>query len=101
MTLTKTKSGRYFISFNIADFREKRVNPKSTSTISDNVRQIISDAEIDNDSHVYYSDDDVDVGDYLIVTDTETGEMKTLKAGAIDPGIKTKGYISDRTVYEN
>ena len=101
VTLTKTKSDRYFISFNIADFREKRVNPKSTSTISDNVRQIISDAEIDNDSHVYYTNDDVDVGDYLIVTDTETGEMKTLKAGAIDPGIKTKGYISDGTVYEN
>jgi hypothetical protein len=27
--------------------------------------------------------------------------MKTLRSGAIDPGIKTKGYISDGTVYEN
>ena len=101
VTLTKTKSNRYFLSFNVVDKREKRVNPKSTSYISDNVRQIVSDAQIDNEKHVFYTDDDADVGDYLVVTDTETGEMNTLRAGAIDPGIKTKGYISDGTVYEN
>ena len=101
VTLTKTKSGRYFLSFNIVDSREKRVRLESTSYISDNVRQMVSDVEADNEKHVFYTDFDDEVGDYLVVTDRETGEIKTLRAGAIDPGIKTKGYISDGTVYEN
>lgn len=101
ITLTKTKSGRYFLSFNVVDFREKRVYPKSNSYISENVRQIIADADIDNEKHMYYTDAGADVGDYVIVTDTETGEMTTLKAAGIDPGIKTKAYVSDGTVYEN
>lgn len=101
VTLTKTKSNRYFIAFNLIDVREKRVNPKSTSYISDNVRQIASAVELNNEKHVFYTDDKSEVGDYLVITDTITGEIKLLKAGAIDPGIKTKGYISDGTVYEN
>ena len=70
MTLTKTKSNRYFIAFNLIDVREKRVNPKSTSYISDNVRQMTSDVNIDNEKHVFYTDDKREVGDYLIVTYT-------------------------------
>ena len=62
---------------------------------------MISDVAADNEKHVFYTDADAEVGDYLVVTDRETGEIKTLRAGAIDPGIKTKGYISDGTVYEN
>ena len=69
MTLTKTKSGRYFLSFNIVDSREKRVRPESTSYISDNVRQIVSDVDADNGKHVFYTDCDAEVGDYLVVTD--------------------------------
>ena len=70
VTLTKTKSNRYFIAFNLIDVREKRVNPKSTSYISDNVRQMASDVNIDNEKHVFYTDDKREVGDYLVVTDT-------------------------------
>ena len=101
VTLTKTKSNRYFIAFNLIDVREKRVNPKSTSYISDNVRQMASDVNIDNEKHVFYTDDKREVGDYLVVTNKTTGEVEILSAGGIDPGIKTKGYCSDGTVYEN
>ena len=69
MTLTKTKSGRYFLSFNIVDSREKRVRPERTSYISNNVRQIVSDVDADNEKHVFYTDYDAEVGDYLVVTD--------------------------------
>ena len=100
-TLTKTKSGRYFLSFNISDFREKRVHPKSTAFISDETRQILSQTAQDGDKHTVYVDNIDDCGDYLIVTDTETGEIVYKKAGAGDPGIKTKLFVSDGSAYEN
>ena len=47
-----------------------------------------SDVNIDNEKHVFYTDDKREVGDYLVVTNKTTGEVEILSAGGIDPGMK-------------
>lgn len=100
-TLTKTKSGKYELSFSIGDFREKRIRPVSRVYIPECVEQIVSEIPEVNEKFTYVTSEKKDVGDFLLITDKKTGEQKILRAVGIDPGIKTKASLSDGTEYQN
>ena len=92
-TISKTKSGKFFISFGCGDFE---INQKyQKQRIPDSIEKYAAGLKNQDDTIIVYSDNDEEIGTYLQVTDKETGEITFKKAKGFDLGIKDKLITSD------
>ena len=93
-TISKTKSGKYFISFNVGDFLPNLKYQQNR--IPDGIACYTGLMKDENDFVEVVSDDDDKIGTYLMVTDKETGEITWRRATGYDRGLKDKLISSDR-----
>ena len=92
-TVSKTKSGKYFISFSVGDFLPNLKYQQNR--IPDGIEDYAALLEDENDEVEVITDDESKVGTYLMVTDKTTGEVTWRTATGYDLGITDKVISSD------
>ena len=92
-TVSKTKSGKYYISFNVGDFVPNLKYQQNR--IPDGIVDYAAKLEDENDEIEVLTDDESKVGTYLMVTDKKTGEITWRRATGYDLGIADKAISSD------